>query len=46
MKPLRKYLLLESSKKPSLLTIKPIGKAIKNKIADTKKAEGNKNNPA
>ena len=44
--PKKKYLFKESSKNPSLLTIKPIDKAIKNKIADIKKAEGNKNNPA
>ena len=44
--PKKKYLLKESSKNPSLLTIKPIDKAIKNKIEDIKKAEGNKNNPA
>ena len=44
--PKKKNLFKESSKKPFLLTKKPIDKAIKNKIADIKKAEGNKNNPA
>ena len=43
--PKKKYLFKESSKNPSLLIIKPIDKAIKNKIAEIKKAEGNKNNP-
>ena len=43
--PKKKYLFKESSNNPSLLIIKPIDKAIKNKIAEIKKAEGNKNNP-
>ena len=43
--PKKKYLFKESSKNPSLLIRKPIDKAIKNKIAEIKKAEGNKNNP-
>ena len=44
--PKKKYLFKESSKNPSLLIRKPIDKAIKNKIAEIKKAEGNKNKPA
>tara|TARA_Y100000991_G_scaffold142957_1_gene107876 strand:- start:682 stop:855 length:174 start_codon:yes stop_codon:yes gene_type:complete len=43
--PKKKYLFKESLKNPSLLTRKPIDKAIKNKIAEIEKAEGNKNKP-
>ena len=44
--PKKKNLFRESSKNPSLLINKPINNANKNKIADMKKAEGSKNNPA
>ena len=43
--PKKKKLFKESLKYPSLLTKKPMDNAIKNKIADIKNAEGNKNNP-
>ena len=43
--PKKKKLFKEPLKYSSLLTKKPIDNAIKNKIADIKNAEGNKNDP-